>query len=502
VAGVTEPALSLEVSFAPDRPIVHESITVKVILKNGGAVPVRVPDLVNSWHAPIFRVSPVGRRDQEVAVTREDARMLISGGAVPRPEPDPVQIAPGRPMRAAFDLISMTGFLESGRYSVSVSVPLPSGGVVAAAPFEVEVAPIEAERARISPLGAVPRGNVCHAVWRDPAGHGRLLFRVLSRSEALPPEQLATTDDPVGADLHVARRTPLAEASEHRWIVSLDGGALVGLRVDKSSVVERVVSPPLGVEDARIVPEPRQGPYTFSFVHSGGIDIPVDSMSARAIVRGRSAGKTVLVPVAIDGGAAKLLERIELPDDPETVLCVPLEAGDLVVATFKSGERHRFLGWQLPADSDRARSLGEVLPPNHAFAVTAFADPEGTAAVFAILMQDCEPDPTRFIVDATRIEGGATQRHDAILVEVPETLRAPRLRLDESMNPHVLDRREDGAWVVWIESLPSVHAADPDEIDADLLFTELGTPLLARLTRKRGLVIEKVEAVAPVEPKE
>jgi hypothetical protein len=503
VAGVTEPAaLSLSVSCAPDRPIVHEAITLKVVLENGGAVPVRVPVLGRSWNAPIFRVSPVGRRDQEVAVTRDHARMMISGGAAPRPEPDPVPLAPRRPMRAAFDLISMTGYLESGRYTVSVSVPLPSGEVVAAAPFEVEVAPIEAERASISPLGAAPRGNVCHAVWRDPAGRGRLLFRVVSRREALPPEHLTTTDDPVGPDLHVTRRTPLAEESEHRWIVSLDGGALVGLRADKSSIVERVVSPPLGLEDARIVPTPRQGPYAFSFVNSGGIDIPVDSMSARAIVRGRSAGKAVLVPVAIDRGAAKILERIELPDDPETVLCVALEAGDLVVATFKSGERHRFLGWLLPADSDRALSLGEVLPSNHAYAVTAFADPEGTAAVFAALIQDCEPDPTRFIVDATRIEGGAAQRFDAILVEVPEPLREPRLRLDESMTPYVLDRRADGSWVVWIDALPSVHAADPGEIEANLLFTELGTPLLARLTRTRGLVIENVAAVEPVEPKE
>jgi hypothetical protein len=502
VAGVTEPVLSLSVSCSLERRIVHESIPLNVILKNGGVVPASVPYLGVSWHEPIFRVSPVGQRDKEVAVTRDHARLRISAGGVIRPEPEPLPLAAGSKIAAAFDLITMTGYLESGRYTVAVSVPLPSGGVVSAAPFEVEVAPIEADRASFSPLGSSPCGDAFHAAWRDGAGRGRLLFRVLSRHEPLPPERLVTTDEPVGPDLHVTRRTPRADASAQRWLVFLQDGALVGLRANEDSIVERVASPPLGLEDARIVASPRQGPYTFSFMRSGDLEIPVDSMSARAIVRGRSAGKAVLVPVAIDGGAAKLLERIELPDDPETVLCVPLEAGDLVVATFKSGERHRFLGWLLPADSDRARPLGEVLPSNRAYAVTAFADPEGTAAVFAILMEDSEPDPTRFIVDATRIEGGATQRYDAILVEVPEPLREPRLRLDASMKPHVLDRRADDSWVVWIDSLPSVHAADPDEIEADLLFTDLGAPVLARLTRKRGLVLENVEAVAPVEPKE
>jgi hypothetical protein len=479
------PPLSLVVSIQPARPIVHESISVRVTLKSSAKTLLRVPDFGRAWKVPIFRIARVDDLEDEIELTRQDALQRITGGGVSRPEPALAALDAGKDKRAAFDLLSMAVTLVAGRYRLIVELPLEDGEKVVSPPVELVVDPLDAREARVLPVASGP-GDAVHVVWRDPGDHARLLS----------PERLVTTTELVGPDVRPSVGTPRAEPSGHRWLFSVRDGALVALRADSREVVERVTSAPLDLEAARVVGAPRQGPRVKGESLSGSMGIPVYSMTGRALVLGKRGGQHLLLPVAIDGGAARPLDPIALPGEPETVLSVPLEKSDFVAATFVEGEKHRFLGWSLPVDGGPARELGELIPSTRALAVTAFADREGAAATFAVLREDVDFDPCRFLIDGARVDGGAPQRLDEIVLAIPQPPSAPRLVLDEKLVPYVFERRADGSWVVWVDALPSVHDAIEDEVATDLVFDRDGTPLLLRFTRGRGLMRETLEPEA------
>jgi hypothetical protein len=482
--------VELEARWGAPAVSVHEAIALDLVLRNTGDAEARVPDPSTSIESPRFKVHRQGDLVVRDLGPMDAVRRQAGSVFVRRVEPSPSAVSPGSSLRATTDLLSMTGTLSAGRYDVTVELPLADGTKISRR-LEVDVAPLSVDEVDAALPDATGHGDRALVAWRGD-GKVRALSVALDRSKPQPHDALATIEAAVRSGPRVSRAKAGSGSVDQSWVLWVsEAGTLEARRVNERDAIGAPVSITLTGLEAALVVAVAHGDVVTERKRKGVIESVSTRLPARALLRAMHDVRPALARVGIDPPSPPAVAPIAA-DEVGDVLAIPVEGGDLVVATTRSGKEWRLVAWTWPEAAPAPGAPVVVLELAGPPLDVALVGVEGGKARVAVLARDPEGDARRVHLLDSTIEGASATPGLARALATDEPFASPRLFLDASSAAFVvLDRRPDGKLIVIDESsTAATEWTDRDAWIGALFVVEGGSPRLARLDRERGFVLE------------